>query len=618
MAQMPSLSGLSLRSAPEPTAMISMPRAEQIDGRDRSEDEILREAYEYLLIRARAREAGMDDDNDWPPVYQSGFNMSFRGAHIDVDVWELMESEARAQAMREVELAVPKMTRTWTHGAPPKEGDEWAFQEEEPPKRARTGAAVPREPRELMGVEAASDVAVRTIADAFEADEMRHKPDPTGMPREKPVPKQRPTPYGRAPIEVDEAKVSEDMERLKQKFTTPIAVLMLGHAEDGPPNLATWYKWATETGRPGTKIFINHKMTGWSIPEEYAGTIVRLPYPEFEVRDTAWGRASLVQATLNMLVYAFDNGGSGFSHYAVVSEDTVPLHRASVYRRLVRLNPGESRIVKYNNEANRNQFVGMSEALVQWQANNPPDENGVQKRNWWVQEYARDAEIGPEGYHDVNEQKEELGMDDDGRMLDVNEDSYQVAEDWVDSFWNKRRVIGSEDGPTQEKADEDLAKWDEANPQEDEESESEEEEEEEEGMRYSYHEYRNPQQFYTHSQWMVLCKEDAEFCLQNIDTLRTMANDYDLLFGLDPDDEATPYSVHEVIAADEIVIGTFLVVHGLRPSANVLLAESGDGDHAALHPTVAALRAADQRSSNAMFGRKIQVRLQGNDIVTWE
>ena len=210
-------------------------------------------------------------------------------------------------------------------------------------------------------------------------------------------------------------------------------------------------------------------------------------------------------------------------------------------------------------------------------------------------------------------------MDNDGRMLDVNEDSYQVAQDWVDSFWNKRRVIGSEDGPTQEEAERAISEWDAANPQEDggEEEGEESESEEEESARYTYHEYRNPQQFYTHSQWMVLCKEDAEFCLQNIDTLRTMTNDYDLLFGLDPDDEATPYSIHEVIAADEIVVGTFLMMHGIRPSSNVLLAESGNGDHAASHPTVAALRAADERSSNAMFGRKIQVRLQGNDIVTW-
>lgn len=599
MAHVPSLSGLSLNGTTAPTGMFR-PRAEQLDGQTKSEEQILTEAYEYLLKQAKEKRAGTYDSDDWPPIYQSGFYVSFRGANIHVDEWKRLEGWAE-------EDALPKMTRSWTHGEPPKEDDEWAFQGGSS-KPAGTGA---------------SDVAVRTMADAFEADEMRHKPDPTGMPREKPVPKQRPTPYERPPIEVDEEKVNEDVERFKQKFTTPMAVLMLGHAPDGPPNLKTWYKWATESGREGTKIYINHKATGWSIPEEYADTITRLPYPEFEVRDTAWGKASLVHATLNMLVYAFDNGNAGFSHYAVVSEDSVPLHRANTFRHPVRLNLDESRIVKYSNETNRNQYIGMSEALVQWQADNPPDENGVQKKNWWVQEYARDAEIGAEGYLDVNEQKEELGMDDDGRMLDVNEDSYQVAADWVDSFWNKRRVIGSEDGPTQAEADAAVAAWDAAHPEgegedEDEDDEDEEGEEGEEGgMRYTYHEYKNPQQFFTHSQWMVLCMRDAAFCVENMDTLRTMARDYDLLFGINPDDAATPHSIHQVMAADEIVVGTFLMMHGFRPSSDVLLAESGNGNHAASHPTVAALRAADPRSGNAMFGRKIQVRLQGDDVVTW-
>ena len=463
MAHLPPLSGLSLRSAPEPTAMISMPRAEQIDGRDRSEDEILREAYEYLLIRARAREAGRDDDNDWPPVYQSGFNVSFRGAHIDVDVWEHMESEARAQAMREVELAVPKMTRTHTHGAPPKEGDEWAFQEEHS-KRVKTGA---------------------TSADAaFVLDEMRHAPDPTGMPRMKAPPTKRDGPYDRPENpdvqmvrrNVDTEKADEQVARHMKLFTTPIAVLMLGHADDGPPHLATWYKWATETGRPGTKIFINHKATGWSIPDEYADVIVRLPHPEFEVRASEWGRASLTDVMINLLVYAHNNGAGGFSHYAYVSEDSVPLRRADNYKVPSCLVPGESRVVPYNNQQNRNQFLSMSEAIEAWQVANPPNADDEQLQNWWVPEYARDGEIGDGGYLDVDEERDDM-MDEDGVAPEVDEESYKQPSEWVDSFWNKRRVIGSEDGPTQEEADQAVKAWDELHGEggDDEESEDEEE-----------------------------------------------------------------------------------------------------------------------------------------------
>ena len=76
----------------------------------------------------------------------------------------------------------------------------------------------------------------------------------------------------------------------------------------------------------------------------------------------------------------------------------------------------------------------------------------------------------------------------------------------------------------------------------------------------------------------------------------------------------------QTVAADEIVIGTFLNMRGIRPSANELMAQSQDATrfHAEAHATVAELRAAaGQSSDNAMFGRKIQVRLQGNDVVTW-
>ena len=97
-----SLSGLSPTRAPKPTAMHPFEkRAEQVDGQNKSEDEILREAYEYLLLRAKAKAAGTDDENDYEPIYSSGFKVYFRGAHIDTDWWETMERKAEEQAERE-------------------------------------------------------------------------------------------------------------------------------------------------------------------------------------------------------------------------------------------------------------------------------------------------------------------------------------------------------------------------------------------------------------------------------------------------------------------------------------------------------------------------------------
>ena len=302
--------------------------------------------------------------------------------------------------------------------------------------------------------------------------------------------------------------VAQDPERSRQ-FQTPLAVLMLGHVEGGPPNLSTWHKWATETGRPGTKIYINHKATDWAIPAEYAGVIVRLPFPEYEVRDTAWGRSSLVQAELNLLEYAF-NDGAAFSHFVLVSEDAVPLRRADAFSRDIALHPNVSRVVRMGSDQDGSQLEGVRTARDQWLR---AHQNDPEARNWWAQEYEHSAA-----------------------------------------------------------------------------------------------------QFVTHSQWLALCRSDAAVCVQNLGTLRTMAQDYDRLFGEDH------WSNGHAVAPDEIVIGTFLSMRGVRPSTGVLMAQSQDetGFHAEAHATVAALRAAaGQSSDNAMFGRKIRARLQGNDVVTW-
>ena len=240
----------------------------------------------------------------------------------------------------------------------------------------------------------------------------------------KPKPKKR--------IELKPQPVAQDSERFKQ-FQTPIAVLMLGHVEGGPSNLSTWYKWATETGRTGTKIYINHKVTDWAIPDEYAHVIVRLPFPEFEVRNTAWGLSSLVQAELNLLLYAFNvNDGVGFSHFIFVSKDAVPLRRADAFGRDIALHPNASRFVSMGDDQIAGQLEGMKKARNQWLL---VHQNNPEARNWWAQEYERNAA-----------------------------------------------------------------------------------------------------QFVTHSQWLALCWRDAALCMQNLSTLRTMARDYDLLFGVGPND----------------------------------------------------------------------------------
>ena len=125
---------------------------------------------------------------------------------------------------------------------------------------------------------------------------------------------------------------------------------------------------------------------------------------------------------------------------------------------------------------------------------------------------------------------------------------------------------------------------------------------------------RSAAHFYTHSTWLALCRKDAAMCVQDLGTLRTMAQDYDRLFG------EGHWSDGPTVAPDEIVIGTFLSMRGVRLSTGVLMAQIWDatGFHAETHATVAALRAAaGQSSDNAMFGRKIRARLQGSDVVTW-
>jgi len=122
---------------------------------------------------------------------------------------------------------------------------------------------------------------------------------------------------------------------------TPMAILMLCKYRDGPPNLAIWHKWLKETGRPGSKLYIHGKkfsadeeehpdLAGqhapWTVPPEYSDVIGRLP-PHLE-KETDWGGHTLVGATIRLLRTSVADARampSPYSHYALVSSDTVPL-----------------------------------------------------------------------------------------------------------------------------------------------------------------------------------------------------------------------------------------------------------------------------------------------------
>lgn len=119
----------------------------------------------------------------------------------------------------------------------------------------------------------------------------------------------------------------------------PMAILMLCKYRDGPPNLAIWHKWLKETGRPGSRLYIHGKkfsadeeehpdLAGqhapWTVPTAYSDVIRRLP-PDLE-KETGWAGASLVGATIRLLRKSVaDARVSAYSHYALVSSDTVPL-----------------------------------------------------------------------------------------------------------------------------------------------------------------------------------------------------------------------------------------------------------------------------------------------------
>ena len=160
-------------------------RAEQIDGTVKSEEQILSELYEHFLEQEKKNLAsGIEYAKTIPPRYPPGGYLEFRGARILGEVWERLWRKAEADALQDV--ADRHAKRAFQSG-PERQVDWHKVEEPISPrwhaewKRTRTSTA-PREPSELMGVEAASDVVVRTMADAFEADEKMRKPVRTGTP----------------------------------------------------------------------------------------------------------------------------------------------------------------------------------------------------------------------------------------------------------------------------------------------------------------------------------------------------------------------------------------------------------------------------------------------------
>lgn len=122
----------------------------------------------------------------------------------------------------------------------------------------------------------------------------------------------------------------------------PIAILMLCKYKDGPTNLGIWHEWLTKSGRPGSMLFIHGKkfsaderehpeLAGrhapWTVPSEYKDSIVRIN-PGME-EETKWAKASLVTATLRLLISTIpEYQDKKFSHFALVSSDSVPLKPA--------------------------------------------------------------------------------------------------------------------------------------------------------------------------------------------------------------------------------------------------------------------------------------------------
>jgi len=389
----------------------------------------------------------------------------------------------------------------------------------------------------------------------------------------------------RARFEVAQQRHKEARARQQanaRKPTAPVAILMLSKSATAPLNLAVWAKWLHETGRKGSKIIIHGKHPWQLSPEMRSLGIIRMP-AQMEVA-TEWGRASLVEASMRMLVLATKVSASmgGFSHYMLVSEDTVPLKRLDAIGV-----EDESHLVGMDHNTNHTQSIAMRDALAAWEANKP----GVD--NWWKDTYARNSHTA---YCDKDKTVD---------APDLPASAYTAAPE--DELLNGRRAVDAPGGmrrdqcaPAHVVAARDP---DRAFP-----------------LRHYYHEYRNPQQFFGHSQWWILCARDAAMLVESADTIEKMGTDLDRL--LNKTDE-NPHAVNATtLAADELVIGTWLKCFSPQEVPFVedkVMAENtgADGKHAREFQSVGALLANAKESAKAPFGRKIARPLHSSEVQTW-
>ena len=366
-----------------------------------------------------------------------------------------------------------------------------------------------------------------------------------------------------------------------RKPTDPVAILMLSKSETVPPNLAVWAKWLAETGRVGSKIFIHGKHP-WELPPEMrkAG-MVRLG-EKMEVK-TEWGEASLVEASMRMLVLAtMASKQYGFSHYMLVSDDTVPLKRLDAIGV-----EDESQVVGMDQSENHTQLLAMRDALAAWEINNPSVDN------WWKDTYARSSHTA---YCDKDQTLDQPGLP---------ASAYNPTPE--DELLNGRRAIDKPGGMPRDECEAEhvvaALDPDRAYPE-----------------RHYYHQYRNPQQFFGHSQWWILCARDAELLVQNSDIVEKMGKDLDRLLNKTGKNEHV--RKFNSFAADELVIGTWLKCFSPQQvpfvEDKVMAENTGKrGTHARPFDSVGDLLAGAKESSKAPFGRKIVRPLRGAEAITW-
>ena len=260
---------------------------------------------------------------------------------------------------------------------------------------------------------------------------------------------------------------------------------MLSALKEGPPNLRLWADWARSSD-PKSRIFINGKCD-WQVSTEYNDVVERLD-ADSEVRNTEWGNASLVKATLAMLEKAVKyKEATHFTHYALVSDDSVPLREIGD----LNLEPDTSQISYFELSEGRQQQRVQSLALRKWKGAD----------NWWV----------------------------------TNADSITLP----------------------------------------------------------------------HSQWWVMTPNAALACVEHVEIIHKMADDYDQLF------HNTGFSVHTYVNPDEIVFGTFLNTKGFPNSDKVSMSEkmTPDGRHSQIFNSIDELRGNALNARTAPFGRKVRKTL---------